>query len=188
MANKYWIANNPNAEITNAEVTELGSISEIDFGVLSDLTVDKDELNQLDASATHAIPADTAVTISKWAKATYDFAEHGGAISAIGLGVTLPDNSIILDGFVEIVTTCQTANTDAGTGALHIEGANDLRTATAVSSGTFWDGPLIKAIVPVGTVASYIKLTAAREITFTIVGEVFLAGKFNVWLNYVVGG
>ena len=35
---KYWLANNPNAEITNAEVTELGSISETDFGVVSDLT------------------------------------------------------------------------------------------------------------------------------------------------------
>jgi len=43
---KYWLANNPNAEITNSEVTELGSIAETDFGVVSDLTVSANELNR----------------------------------------------------------------------------------------------------------------------------------------------
>ena len=42
---KYWLANNPNAQISNAEVTELGSISETDFGVVSDLTVTAAEIN-----------------------------------------------------------------------------------------------------------------------------------------------
>ena len=45
---KYWLANNPNAQVTNAEITELGTISETDFGVLSDLTADANELNLLD--------------------------------------------------------------------------------------------------------------------------------------------
>ena len=45
---KYWLGNNPNAQITNAEITELGTISETDFGVLSDLTADANELNLLD--------------------------------------------------------------------------------------------------------------------------------------------
>jgi hypothetical protein len=42
---KYWLANNPNSEVTNAEVKELGTISETDFGVLSDLTASAAELN-----------------------------------------------------------------------------------------------------------------------------------------------
>ena len=42
---KYWLANNPNAEITNSEVTELGSIAETDFGVVSDLTNSAANLN-----------------------------------------------------------------------------------------------------------------------------------------------
>ena len=42
---KYWLGNNPNAQITNAEITELGTISETDFGVLSDLTASAAELN-----------------------------------------------------------------------------------------------------------------------------------------------
>ena len=43
---KYWLGGNPNAEISNAEVTELGSISETDFGVVSDLTVTANEINR----------------------------------------------------------------------------------------------------------------------------------------------
>ena len=43
---KYWLANNPNAEISNAEVTELATISETDLGVVSDLTVTANEINR----------------------------------------------------------------------------------------------------------------------------------------------
>ena len=43
---KYWLANNPNAEITNAEVTELGTIAEADFDALSQLAQSGTELNQ----------------------------------------------------------------------------------------------------------------------------------------------
>ena len=42
---KYWLAGNPNAVITDAEVKELATISETDFGVLSDLTATAAELN-----------------------------------------------------------------------------------------------------------------------------------------------
>ena len=52
---KYWLANNPNAEISNSEVTELATISETDFGVLSDLTASAAELNIMDGvNATYA--------------------------------------------------------------------------------------------------------------------------------------
>jgi len=46
---KYWLAGNPNAVITDAEVKELATISETDFGVLSDLTVTANELNRTTA-------------------------------------------------------------------------------------------------------------------------------------------
>ena len=49
---KYWLGNNPNAEVTNAEVKELGTISETDFGVVSDLTVTANELNKATAVTT----------------------------------------------------------------------------------------------------------------------------------------
>jgi len=173
---KYWIANNPNSEVTDAEAQKLEE--------LSATTVSLAELNMLDASNTE--PADGPMSLSRWAKAEYDFAVDGGAISAIGLGVTIPDNAIVTGGFVEVVTTC-TSSDDSGTMALHIQTANDLVTATAISGGSnIWDAG-IHSIVPAGTGATAIKCTAAREITATIATDAFTAGKLNVWLQYVIG-
>lgn len=140
------------------------------------------EINTLDDSAAFA----DGLSRVRVATATYDFAEHGGAISAIGLGVSLPDNAIVLDGMVDVITTLQTAGADAGTIALSVEGADDIVAAIAVSDGTNpWDaGP--QAIKPLGTSATAVKTTAAREITATIAGQVVTAGKFVVFLRYVL--
>jgi hypothetical protein len=143
------------------------------------------ELNVLDYSLA---PAD-GLGVMKVARATYDFAEHGGAISAISLGVTLPDNAIVIGGFVDVVTTCTSAGADAGTMALHIQSANDLVSAIAISNGgNPWDEGL-HAIVPKSNTpeSTSIKCTAARAITATIAGQAFTAGKFTVFLHYVVG-
>ena len=61
---KYWLANNPNAGITNAEVKELGTISETDLGVVSDLTVTANELIRGSAAftAVTALSADGALS------------------------------------------------------------------------------------------------------------------------------
>ena len=143
------------------------------------------ELNLLDASNTE--PADGAwAAVERLAKAEYDFATDGGAISAISLGVTIPDNAIIVGGFVEVITTCTSA-TDAGTGALHVLSANDIVSALDIDdAGAPWDAGM-KDIVPDATGSTAIKLTSAKAITFTIAVEAFTAGKFNVWLRYVMG-
>ena len=99
------------------------------------------ELNMLDASNTE--PADGPMSLSRWAKAEYDFAVDGGTVAAHGLGVTIPDNAIIVGGFIEVITTYTTASTDNGTMAISVEGANDIVTATAVSAGgNIWDAGL----------------------------------------------
>ena len=143
------------------------------------------ELNLVDGVAA---PTADGLGLIRVARATYDFAEHGGAISAIGLGVTLPDNAIVIGGFIDVVTTCTTAAADAGTMAVHIQSANDLVTATAVSAGgNIWDAGL-RAITPKSNSpeSTGIKLTAAREITATIATQAFTAGKFVVFLHYVI--
>ena len=61
----YWLAGNPNAPVTNAEVTELCTISETDFGVVSDLDASATEINTIcvpaqgveDVTATNVITA-----------------------------------------------------------------------------------------------------------------------------------
>jgi len=117
------------------------------------------------------------------AVATYDFASDGGAISAISLDVIIPNNAVIWDGYIDVVTTC-TSGTDAATIAIHAQTANDLVSAVAISAATDWDAGL-RATIPVGTVASGIKLTADRTITATIAVEAVTAGKFHVVLFYI---
>tara|TARA_Y100000310_G_C20698683_1_gene827688 strand:- start:1232 stop:1735 length:504 start_codon:yes stop_codon:yes gene_type:complete len=142
------------------------------------------ELNLLDESNTE--PADGAfAAVLRCAKAEYDFATDGGAISAIDLNVDLPDNAIIVSGFVDVVTTLTSA-TDAATIALHANSADDIVAAVAISAATDWDAG-VKSIVPVATGATAIKLTALRAITATIAVEAVTAGKFNVYLFYVIG-
>ena len=143
------------------------------------------ELSLLDASTTE--PADGAwAAVTRWAKAEYDFAVDGGSISAIDLNVDLPNNAIVVSGFVEVVTTC-TSSSDAGTGALSVEGADDSVAAIAISDGSNpWDAGQ-KDIVPDGTGSTAVKGTAVNAVTFTIAAEAFTAGKFNVWLQYVIG-
>ena len=122
------------------------------------------------------------------ARATYDFSSEGGAVSAIGLGVTLPDNAIICGGFVDVSTTCTSA-TDAGTMALKIATANDLVVAVAIDDQSNpWDAG-VQAIIPKANTpeSTSIKLTTASEITATIAVEAFTAGKFTVNLLYHVG-
>ncbi|HLC29629.1 MAG TPA: hypothetical protein VJM51_02470 [Dehalococcoidia bacterium] len=123
------------------------------------------------------------------ARAEYDFAVNGGAISAIALGVTIPDDAVVCGGYVDVKTTCVSAGGDAGTGALMVQGANDIVSAIAISDGTNpWDIG-IKAIVPKANTpeTTGIKLTAAREITFTIGAQVFSAGRFIVFIYYLEG-
>ena len=119
------------------------------------------------------------------ARATYDFAVNGGAISAIGLGVTIPNNAVVIGGFYDVITTCTSA-ADTGTGALSVNSANDIVTAVAIGTGTPFDAGL-RAIIPKSNTpeTTGIKLTAAREITFTIAVQAFTAGKFEVFLHYV---
>ena len=62
---KYWLANNPNAGITNAEVKELGTISETDFGVVSDLTASAAEINANCDVFTEAVTTTNVIAASE---------------------------------------------------------------------------------------------------------------------------
>lgn len=121
------------------------------------------------------------------ARATYDFAVNGGAISAINLGVYIPNKCLIVGGLVEVLTTCTTAAADAGTMAISVEGANDIVSAIAVSDvSNPWDAGK-HAIIPKANTpeSTSIKTTARRAITATIATQAFTAGKFNVFLYFI---
>lgn len=124
-------------------------------------------------------------SLKKMAKATYDFEVDGGAIGAIGLGVTIPDNAVITRAWVDVITTLTSA-TDAATIALHANAANDLVSAIAISDvSNPWDAGLQEGI-PVDSAATAIKLTAARELTATVAVEALTAGKFVLMVEYMI--
>lgn len=123
------------------------------------------------------------------ARTTYDFAEHGGAQGVISLGVTLPDNAIIIRSWYEVLTTLQSA-TDAATVSIDIpvDDVAGIVAAIAISNvGNPWDAGLHEAIQD-GAAANFsTKTTAARELQITVAGgEDLTAGKFILFCEYVV--
>jgi len=107
-------------------------------------------------------------------------------IGAHGTGVTLPIHAIVVGGFFD-VNTAFTGETGA-TLAIHVQAANDIQTAAAVS-GAPYSTIGRKAITPKANTpeSTSVKCTAAREITCTVAVEALLTGKLTGYLYYVEG-
>lgn len=117
------------------------------------------------------------------ARAKYDFAVDGGAISVITLAtnVTIPDNAIIWGGILNSTTAFIGAGATISFGTTAGSSANSIKNVEAVA--TFALDALI-ATIPVQTVGSAFKMTAAGQITMQIVGFVLTAGVCEVTLFY----
>lgn len=120
----------------------------------------------------------------KIARGKYSFAVNGGAVSTIALmGTTaIPSGAYIIGGFLEVGT--QLTSSGSATVAVQVEAANDLVTATAYGSAP-WSSTGTKVIIPVFTVATYVKTTAARDISIVIGTAALTAGVFDVVVYYV---
>jgi len=131
-------------------------------------------------------PATTGTGLMQYAQARYVFATDGGAVSTITLAgnTTLPANAIILGGTINVTTQLTSggsATVAIGTSAG--SSTTSILNATAVAS--FTTGQL--AMEPVFTAASYVKLSAAGQITVTIATAALTAGVMDIILVYVVG-
>lgn len=140
------------------------------------------------------------------AVATYDVsgAVHSGAIGALTLGVYIPDNAVITTVFIDVVTTFTDGASDAATIAIHAQSANDIVAAIAISNASnVWDAGVrgskigypalgVDAAhdtaleVAALTAASYLKLTAERQLTVTVGTAALTAGKMHIFAEYVV--
>jgi len=125
-------------------------------------------------------------------------------IAAYGLGVYIPDNAVITRAWVDVVTTFTSAGADAGTIALHVQAADDIVAAIAISDASnVWDAgihgskigfPAIAGSTASDTAlevaalfaASMLKTTDVREITATVATQALTAGKLNVYLEYTI--
>lgn len=118
-------------------------------------------------------------------KATFD--PSGDAtkrgIGAYGTGVFIPAGAIITYSMYDVPTTFTSA-TSAATIAVSVASANDIKTATAISTGTTWnDVTALVAGTPISA-ATAIKLTADKEVIFTVAVEVLTAGKVDFYIEY----
>lgn len=143
--------------------------------------------------------------VRQMAMATFDPSGVTGdrTIAAHGLGVYIPINAWITNIWVDVITTFTSA-TDAGTIAISLQSANDVIAAIAISDATnVWDagahGSKIgypnfgadaahDSAVEVAALfaATFVKMTAEREITATVAVEALTAGKANIFVEYVL--
>lgn len=161
-----------------------------ELNILDGATVTAAELNQLDQSA-HSSSASLTEGVGLplfHSVSTYDFAVDGGSQGAIAIGDALPDNALVLGGFVDVETTCTDGASDTATIALSIVGANDIVSAIAINDGSNpWDAGQ-QAIIPKFNTpeSTSVKLTAANQVDVTIATADLTAGKFHVHLFYVL--
>jgi hypothetical protein len=140
------------------------------------------------------------------AVATFDPSANTGdrTVAAHGLGVYIPTKAIITRVWYDVVTTFTSASADAGTIALHIQAADDVIAAIAISDATNpWDAGLHGTLLGypnLGADAAHdsaaevaalfagvmLKTTAEREITATVAVAALTAGKANIYVEYVI--
>lgn len=124
-------------------------------------------------------------------------------IAAYGLGIYIPSAAIVTKFWYDVITTFTSA-TDAATIAVHIQSANDLIAAIAISDATnMWDAGIHAGKVGFPNLgadaahdsqvevaalfaATALKATAEREITATVAVEALTAGKAVFFCEYVL--
>ncbi len=114
--------------------------------------------------------------------------ELNSAVGAHGVDVSLPAHAIVVGGFYDVNTPFTSENTNNATIAIHIESANDIVTATAVSNAIYGTKGR-KAIVPKFNTpeSTSIKTTVEREVTCTVATSALLTGKLTGYLFYIEG-
>lgn len=178
------------------------------------MSLDKKFPNQRVVADDYKIPRGTvthqdALTVKKIATCTFDTAGNDSAgvsnktVAAHGSGVYLPDNAIITKMWWDVITTFTSA-ADTATVAGHTEGAGDLFAAIAIgAAGNVLDAglhhglpgsPILGAEAAHDTsielaalmASSYVKLSAEREIVFTVAVQVLTAGKLVAFVEYII--
>lgn len=133
-------------------------------------------------SSTTAYAADGTLT-QRMARITYDFAVNGGAVSTIDLGGSLPANALIRQAWVYVNTAVTSGGTPAVSFGIGASSVNLLAAADITATFTLAAHP---ALIPVGTAATMVFSTAGGNLKMAIGTAALTAGKFTVFLEYVV--
>jgi hypothetical protein len=137
-----------------------------------------------------AIKQESVLGTQYIAIAIYDTALNDSAgvsnktVAAHGLGVFLPNKAIVVRALYQTVTTFTSGG--SATIALKVQSANDLKTATAYTDGSFTAATLTDC-APAHSAATSIALTAERELTATVATAALTAGKLVLYVEYMIG-
>ena len=152
--------------------------------------------NQIDVRADYhvhrgAIKSESGLSVKKVARAIFDTAANDSSgvsnktVAAHGLGVFLPTKAIITRAWYQVVTALTSTNSTA-TVALSANGANDIKTATAVADATFGTTGFKEGISD-GTAAQFVQCSAERELIATVAVQALLFGKLVLHVEYRIG-
>lgn len=176
---------------TNILVGSAGNVA-TSVAVTGDVTIGNTGVTAIGANkVTNAMlpnPVIAGLDARRTAHAIFNPSANSGerTVAPHGLTTTLPDNAIITGMWYEVITTF-TSNGDLATIALSVNGANDMVSAVSIDTGTTWDAALpIEGIPKIETTSSWVKTTAAREITATVAVEALTAGLMHIWIDYIV--
>lgn len=114
----------------------------------------------------------------------YSFAVDGGGTGTKVLRSNdgpIPIGSVIEGGYLEVSTIL--ASSGSATGALTVEGANDVVSATAFDGAPF-SSTGRKSVIPAFTGATTLKTSAARSPSFVIGTAALTGGVFTLVLYY----
>lgn len=118
-------------------------------------------------------------TVGGIAKATFDFAEFGGAVGSIPLELELPSGAIIHRGFVDV----DAAITSGGSATIALNmigsGTQAILSATAIASVTG-----VVALTANTTPVKISSTTGKAKLNVTVAVAALTAGKFDVYLQY----
>ena len=118
------------------------------------------------------------------ARATYSFAEHGGAVSVIGLGVFLPDNAVVVRSWWEVtdaVTSGAAAQISFSIPTDDVDGISAAAVLGTQGTLGYHEG------LQLGTAASFsTKTTAERELSMEVTVAPLTAGILILFCDYVV--
>jgi len=100
-----------------------------------------------------------------------------------GLGVTIPDNALVVGGYLDITTDILTATNDCTFG-LELNGSADMFAQLLVTNATVAVGQL--DLVPQQSAATSVKMTDDRELSIVVVNSPITAGVATVVVEYDV--
>lgn len=181
---------NADGDLVDGKTLPTGDIvGRTDTQVLTNKTLDADDNTISDLTAANLKSGD-GLTMKKLARATFSYSDQSGS-GAYDTSVTLPDNAIITKVYYDVTTTFGGDGDDSSTIAIHVEGANDIVTATAISTGgDIWDVGIHEGIPKTEDTATWVKTTQARNITVTVAinatDTALDAGSMVIFVEYVI--